>query len=114
VLRPGGRVVIGVPVELGPPAFAKGCFRAVRRPEDFDARPATILTAALGRPPQPRPLDEISPGRAYYPHHAGFDHRRLVRLVGERFTVERKAGSPFPALPLWLNSELYIRARKAG
>lgn len=114
VLAPEGRAVIGVPVELGPPALAKGAFRALRRPGEFDARPATVLSALLGRPPVPRPVAEISPGRAYYPHHAGFDHRRLLSVVGERFAVERTAGSPLPGLPLWLNSELYVRACKAG
>lgn len=113
ILRPGGHAVIGVPVEIGPPALAKGLFRAVRRPGDFDAAPGSILQAALGRPPRPRPQAEISPGRAYYPHHAGFDHRPLVQEIARRFTLEERSGSPFPALPAWLNSELYIRARRA-
>lgn len=112
VLAPGGRAVIGVPVEIGPPALAKGLFRAVRRPGDFDAAPGSILQASLGRPPRPRPQAEISPGRAYYPHHAGFDHRPLVRAISDRFVLEGRCGSPFPALPAWLNSELYVRARR--
>jgi SAM-dependent methyltransferase len=113
VLAPDGRAVIGVPVELGPPALAKGAFRVLRRPGEFDARPRTVLSALLGRAPAPRPVTEISSGRAYFPHHAGFDHRRLLRVIGERFAIERTAGSPLPGLPLWLNSELYVRARKA-
>jgi hypothetical protein len=71
-----------------------------------------ILQALSGRAPQPRPLAEISAGRAYYPHHAGFDHRPLVREIAGRFQLERRAGSPFPALPAWLNSEVYVRARR--
>jgi SAM-dependent methyltransferase len=114
VLAPAGRLVIGVPVEIGPPALAKGLFRALRRPGDFDARPRVIATAAFGRAPRGRPLAEISPGRSYHPHHPGFDHRAFARALAERFTIERRAGSPFPALPAWLNSELYLRARRRG
>jgi SAM-dependent methyltransferase len=112
VLAPGGRAVIGVPVELGPPALGKGLFRLARRPGEFDGRLGVIASAALGRPPGPRPRAEISPGRAYYPHHAGFDHRPLATELARRFDLERRAGSPFPALPAWLNSELYLRVRK--
>lgn len=111
VLAPGGRAIVGVPVEVGPPALPKGLFRAVRRPQDFDARLGNVLSAALGRAPRPRPQAQISPGRAYYPHHAGFDHRPLLQALKRGFEVERCVGSPFPALPAWLNSELYVRVR---
>jgi SAM-dependent methyltransferase len=111
VLAPGGRAVIGVPVEIGPPALPKGGFRALRRPGAFDARAGAIAAALIARPPRPRPVHEISPGRAYYPHHLGFDHRPLARALVERFKLERRAGSPFPGLPVWLNSEIYYRVR---
>jgi len=114
ILKPGGTAIIGVPVEIGPPALAKGLFRTLRRPGDFDARPGVILQALAGRAPGPRPLEAISPGRAYFPHHAGFDHRALVSQVAERFQVGHRAGSPFPALPAWLNSELYVRVTRAA
>jgi SAM-dependent methyltransferase len=113
ILAPGGRLVLGVPIEVGPPALPKGLFRATRRSGDFDARLGNIVAASLGRAPGPRPASEISAGRAYYPHHMGFDHRPLVDGLATRFRVEAMAGSPFPALPAWANSELYVRARKA-
>lgn len=112
ILRPGGHAVIGVPVEIGPPALAKGLFRAMRRPGDFDATAGAILQAVAGRPPQPRPLAEISPGRAYFPHHAGFDHRPLVAEITRRFELTGRAASPLPALPSWVNSEVYLRVRR--
>jgi len=114
VLVGGGRLVIGVPMELWGPALAKGLFRSARRPHEFDGRLANVLAAAGGRPPGPRPAVEISPGRAYYPHHAGFDHRRLLAAVRERFEVTRLWGSPGTALPTWLNSEFYLLARKGS
>jgi SAM-dependent methyltransferase len=112
ILAPGGRAVIGVPVEVGPPALAKGAFRAARRPGAFDARAGAIASALVGRAPAKRPLVEISPGRAYYPHHLGFDHRRLADAILARFRLERRAGSPFLAAPAWLNSEIYFRVRR--
>jgi SAM-dependent methyltransferase len=114
ILAPGGRAVIGVPVEIGPPALPKGLFRALRRPGDFDARPSAIARALLAWAPGLRPVAEISPGRAYHPHHVGFDHRPLARALADRFELELRAGSPFPVLPLWLNSELYFRIRLRG
>ncbi|NEX95227.1 class I SAM-dependent methyltransferase, partial [Caulobacter sp. 17J65-9] len=45
VLKPGGRLVAGVPVEVGPPALFKGAFRALRRPGEPDARWPAILSA---------------------------------------------------------------------
>jgi SAM-dependent methyltransferase len=113
VLAPGGRAIVGVPVEVGPPALAKGLFRTARRRAEFDGRLGHVLLATLGRPPAPRPLAEMIRGRAYYPHHAGFDHRPLLRELGRRFVIERCVGSPFPRLPAWMNSELYVQLRKA-
>lgn len=98
-----GRAVIGVPHELYLPAVLKGVFRMTRRLGDFDARPANILRAALGRPPEARPLS----GR-YYPHHLGFDHRVLEERLSARFRVVRKWFSPAPPLGPFLNSEIYF------
>ncbi|MDO1559727.1 class I SAM-dependent methyltransferase [Brevundimonas sp. 2R-24] len=114
ILSPDGRVVIGVPVEVGPPAAAKGLFRMLRRWGDEDARPGPVLAAMAGRPKKSRFRDWIAPGRAYFPHHIGFDHRPLIRRLAPLFRVEQVAGSPLAALPVWLNSEAYIVARRAG
>jgi SAM-dependent methyltransferase len=111
VLRPDGRLVIGVPVEIGPPALAKGLFRMARRLGAFDARPGAVLAATLGRPPRVRQEAPIGPGLAYYPHHLGFDHRVLLARLGERFEILGQSGSPFGG-PAAFNSELYILARK--
>ena len=111
-LAPGGRLICGVPVEIGPPALAKGLFRRSRRHEDFDGRGANIAVAALGRPPKDRPLQEFSPGRAYYPHHLGFDHRRLRKQLARRFRLLRTVGSPFGTRLSLINAELYIVAAR--
>ncbi|NEX95132.1 hypothetical protein, partial [Caulobacter sp. 17J65-9] len=85
----------------------------LRRPGEPDARWPAILSAAAGRAPEPRLLAEIAPGRAYFPHHLGFDHRRLLGQLRARFALERVAGSPWRGGPLFLNSEAYMVARKS-
>lgn len=111
VLAPGGLLVIGVPVEIGPPALAKGLFRMARRAGAFDGRLSSILAATIGRPPVERECSTIGPDLAYFPHHLGFDHRRLLRRVAARFEVLRKVGSPFGG-PAAFNTELNILVRK--
>jgi len=107
--------VIGVPHEIYLPALLKGLFRLVRRPGQFDARPRNILAATLGRPPQDRPLAEISAAQPFYYDHLGFDHRALARQLAARFRVERTWYSPLPLLGAALNSEVYFKLRrKAG
>jgi SAM-dependent methyltransferase len=112
LLRDGGAALIGVPLEVFAPALVKGAFRMTRRFGQFDARPANILKAALGRPPQDRPLSEIAPGLPYHFHHLGFDHRRLRRQLEAHFRIERVVGSPLRLLGALLNSEVYFLARK--
>ena len=114
VMSADGRLICGVPVEIGPPAVAKGLFRMSRRFGAFDARPGPVMAAAAGRPPRRRRGDDIDAGRAYLPHHLGFDHRRLVTELRAEFRIERLAGSPLPGAPIWLNSELHIVARRGG
>lgn len=112
VLRPGGLLIVGAPIEVGPAALAKGAFRWTRRAADFDARWGGIAAAAAGSPPRDRPVAEIAPGRRYHPHHLGFDHRRFERMLNERFRVQVRTGSPFGRVLGPLNMELYITALK--
>lgn len=108
VLRPGGVLVMGVPVEVGPPALAKGVFRGVRGQA---GSVGDIWRAAWGGHIR-RDAREIAPGRAYHFEHLGFDHRRLELRLRERFVVERRCGSPLRRAPVWMNSELYVVARR--
>lgn len=116
LLIPGGLLVVGAPVEVGPPALAKGLFRMLRRRGDFDGDPGRIWRAALGRPPQDRPkADWATSGgetRGYHPHHLGFDYRALRRTLAARFIEVRLVGSPLGLLPVFLNSEAYMTATR--
>ncbi len=112
LLKPGGLAVIGVPIEIFAPALAKGLLRMWRRPGAFDGRPGNVLAAACGAPPRDRPARIIAPGLSYFPHHTGFDHRRLRRQLAERFDVDRAMCSPVPWLGAAFNSEIVFLARR--
>lgn len=115
VLAPGGLLLIGVPVETGPPALLKGLFRATRRAGAEDARWPAIRQAAAGRAPSPRQVVEIAPGRRYHPSHLGFDHRALRVRLAERFAFAGERRSPLAALPVWAASEVYwLLERRSG
>jgi len=111
MLRPGGLLIVGVPIEVGLPALCKGLFRMTRRRE-FDTHPANILRAILGGEFLFRPMMQIAPGLDYYPHHTGFDYRRLRDTLARSFRLERQACSPFGTLGPALNSEVYLIVRK--
>jgi SAM-dependent methyltransferase len=108
LLAPNGHVIIGVPIEVGPPALYKGLFRLFRRYGDFDANMANILRATIGRPPSSRPVVELMPGSFYHLHHLGFDHRRFTKWLEQRFRLIRQSGSPAGWAGSWFNSELNL------
>ncbi len=105
-----GRLLVGAPVEVGPPALAKGLFRMSRRAGQEDARWTGIWRAAVGRPQPSRAVSEIA-GRAYHPGHLGFDHRALRRRLASRFDILATRASPAALAPAWVNAELYWWAR---
>jgi 2-polyprenyl-3-methyl-5-hydroxy-6-metoxy-1,4-benzoquinol methylase len=104
VLVDGGEVTISVPVIGGPPLLLKEANRALlfRRRSDYTAR--ELLAASLAGRPAPRP-DDIRVT------HKGFDFRRLLATLGGRFDVTDTACTPFPALPWWLNSQVFVGLR---
>lgn len=108
VLSPGGLMVIGVPVEIGPPALAKGLFRSLRRPGSQGV--GRILAAAAGRAVI-REREEIEAGRGYHYEHLGFNHQDFERLLSRRFVITARRGSPLRLAPSAMNSELYLLAR---
>lgn len=112
ILKAGGRLVIGVPVEVGPPALLKGLFRHWRRAGAYDADLGRIWQATTGRAPTDRPPEMLGPDRKYHSFHLGFDHRQLRRRLEERFGHARLTGSPFRIVPVFLNSEAYLTLTK--
>ena len=111
-LATSGQLVVGVPNELFGLALLKGLFRMARRRGEYDARIDTVAAATIGRPRLDRPVQQLD-GLAFIYHHAGFDYRIARRQLEDAgFTVTGAFGSPFPALPLWCNAEVYFVCAK--
>jgi SAM-dependent methyltransferase len=108
LLKPRGRLVVGVPVEIGVPALYKGLFRMCRRYGAFDARWGNVLRSLVGRPPHNRPTAEIAPGLRFHFEHTGFDHRQLRAALGRWFSIERTAASPVSLFGPRLMPEVYF------
>ena len=114
---PSGRLVISVPIEVGPALLGKQFFRAVaawRGQGDYQYRekytPGELVAAALSRPDLVRAeytVDTPS-GPLRYCGHKGFDWRILEREVRARFTVEQRRFTPLGPLGATLNSQVWF------
>lgn len=104
LLAPGGRVLISVPIEIGPASLFKNLARVALGQAHPNTDVGTVLRAALGLTRGiTRGADE-----AYIQSHVGFDHRALpARFRAAGFHVRRRAVSPFPRLGMWCNSQLF-------
>lgn len=119
-----GRVMISVPIEIGPPLVAKQCARgilALRGLTEYSTReryrPGEIARLLFAGPDTVFPRDEVigtsADGRVTrYTGHKGFNWRALQRLVEARFEIERRLFSPMPMLGPWLNSQVWFVCRK--
>jgi 2-polyprenyl-3-methyl-5-hydroxy-6-metoxy-1,4-benzoquinol methylase len=115
-----GRVVISVPIEIGPALLAKQFFRAVaawRGHGDYQHRetygPGELLAAAFARPnlARARYRVETPQGVFEYCGHKGFDWRPLESEIRQRFAVERRLFTPLPAAGPLLNSQVWFVCR---
>jgi SAM-dependent methyltransferase len=112
ILKPGGTLIIGVPVEVGIPAFYKGIFRMSRRHGVFDTSPRNILLSLIGFPPKNRPIDEISPGFRFHYYHTGFDYRDFKKTLNTKFKLSNTSTSPMQIFGPLLMPEIYFVANK--
>jgi hypothetical protein len=117
LVAPGGRIVISVPIEIGPSLAGKQFFRAVaawRGQGDYQYRetysPRELLAATLARPNLARAMHtvETPAGTIEYCGHKGFDWRILEREIRERFMVERRMFTPLGPLGALLNSQVWF------
>jgi 2-polyprenyl-3-methyl-5-hydroxy-6-metoxy-1,4-benzoquinol methylase len=120
LVAPGGRVVISVPIEVGPSLLGKQFFRALaawRGHGDYRYRetytPRELLAAALERPNLARAEYTVDTpaGPSHYCGHKGFNWRTLEREVRERFTIERRLFTPLGPLGPILNSQVWFVCR---
>ena len=118
---PGGRILISVPIEIGPALAGKQLFRAIaawrghgdyHHRETYTAR--ELIAAMLGRRNLARPeYTAMTPfGEVRYCGHKGFDWRVLEAELKNRFTIERRLFTPMPALRGLLNSQVWFVCRR--
>ena len=115
-----GRLVISVPIEVGPALLGKQFFRALaawRGQGDYQHRekytPRELVAAALSRPNLVRAEYTIATpsGPLRYCGHKGFDWRTLEREVHERFTVAERRFTPLAPFGATLNSQVWFVCR---
>lgn len=102
--KPEARVVVSVPIMLGPVLLIKTLNSYVFKRTDpeygfFDLIASSVLHLGVKR--ARRPLNS----------HKGFDFRRLKRFLGERFELEAEFYSPNRNLYYGLNSQYFVTLR---
>jgi 2-polyprenyl-3-methyl-5-hydroxy-6-metoxy-1,4-benzoquinol methylase len=117
LIAPGGRLVVSVPIEIGPALAGKQFFRALaawRGQGDYRYRetysPRELLAAAFARPNLVRAHHRVETpsGPLEYCGHKGFDWRILEKEIGARFAIERRLFTPLGRLGPLLNSQVWF------
>ena len=101
VLKPGGKLIISVPIMYGL-AIVPKVMNYIRHNRSFniDYSIADTVKSMFGvpisRPESPRAT------------HRGFDFRALRRELEKSFTIEQSFVSPLRGLPWWCNSQVFL------
>lgn len=110
ILKPDGRAVITVPIEIGPSSLFKNAVRiAIGKPHPGTGV-GSVLWSAIGAPGR---IERIETEPNYIPSHLGFDYRALPAWLTEQgFAIERRSFSPVPLLGSVLNSQVSFVVRR--
>jgi SAM-dependent methyltransferase len=121
--RPGGRIIISVPIEIGPALAGKQLFRALaahRGHGDYQHRetysPVEFARAVLARPHLARAQYEVDGpmGARQYCGHKGFDWRVLQAEIIERLCLDRRHFTPMPIFGGLMNSQVWFVCAPTG
>ena len=104
--QPGARMIISVPIEIGPSLILKQMGRYFANlkgnygyePYEFKE----LISAAILWDTNSFPSSHSM--QQEYTGHKGFDYRKIDKLLGEKVTIEKKIFSPFPWFGNLLNS----------
>ncbi len=116
VLRPGGHLIVDVPIELGPAILIKNVGRRVLKGDEREYTMRETLSAAFGLTVFDPHRYDPSAGNEFIVSHKGFDHRLLKKeLAGQGFDVIKSVHSPVTWLPAALaNQEVIYTAVISG
>lgn len=107
LLRPGGRVILSVPIIGGPTLLLKESNRCLlfRRRSEYTA--AELWRASLLGIPAPRAEDRRG-------SHKGFDFHGLEARLSREGKILMRRWSPFPLIPSWANSQAFYVVEFGG
>lgn len=106
--QPGAKMVISVPIEIGPSLFFKqvGRYFANRKGaygyERYTLRELFSASILWDTDSFPSSHSIKAPLRS----HKGFDYRKMARLLQQKVTIEQKILTPFPWMGNLLNSTI--------
>lgn len=115
LVKPGGTIVISVPIEIGPTLLAKQVIRRAlgwrgvgdyRYTEAYTGRELLKMTFASAETEIERPLYESNE----HPHK-GFNWRALERRLRSLMEVRHLHFSPFPWSAGWVSSQVWFVCR---
>lgn len=96
-------LVLSVPVEIGPVAIIKNIGRwKYRKKWRHVYTYKNLLKSLFGVP-----ISELRTGEEYLTH-MGFYFTDLKNVILNNFNIEKMTGSPFPQLPLLMNSQVFF------
>ncbi len=99
-----GRILISVPIEIGPPSLFKNVIRwAVDQPHR-GMNPRNVFLSLLGMTSRIKRGDDVD----YIASHIGFDYRTLARLIRDSGFRIRRSYSPFSLLGPWFNTQVFF------
>jgi SAM-dependent methyltransferase len=112
--RPGARLVITVPIEVGPSLIGKQVGRylaGLRRPYGYESyRLSELFSAGVLWNPRGFESSHLHDD-AVVKAHKGFDFRDVEKQLRKRVAIERTVFSPLPLLGPLLNSTVMWQAR---
>lgn len=108
--QPGAKVLISVPVEIGPPLVVKQIGRYLANLKGHYGyekyTPKELFSAAVLWDVNSFPSSHSQPFTGFRAHK-GFDYRKIKALLAERITLEKQVFTPFPVLGNLLNSTVF-------
>jgi 2-polyprenyl-3-methyl-5-hydroxy-6-metoxy-1,4-benzoquinol methylase len=101
ILKTNGKVVVSVPIIGGPTLLLKDLNRNIlfKRISEYSLK--ELLLASLLFIPAPKPENPRIT-------HKGFNFREIEAELSTKFKLIEKMYSPFPLLPWFLNSQLFL------